>query len=224
MGIIVDLTGFETEHLKVLGKSGHKIYKNGRKKVQWNCICKHCGKEFQDITGRIKNNYVNGCGCQTFELKSKVHTKHGLYGTRIYSIWSGMVRRCFNKNAVNYPDYGGRGITVCDEWLGENGAENFAKWAYDNGYNENAKRSECTLDRKNVNGNYEPTNCRWINMKEQERNRTNNVIIEINGMKKTLIEWCEIYNMNYKLVYGRIFKNKWEPKIALTKKKRKRRN
>ena len=128
---------------------------------------------------------------------------------RLLNIWRAMRRRCCNLNDKAYPEYGGRGIIICDEWL--NGFEIFKEWAINNGYNDSL-----SLDRIDVNGNYCPKNCRWITPKEQNRNRRNNKYITINGEKKVLSEWCEIYNIDYKLCHARIFKLKWDPLKALT--------
>ena len=89
--------------------------------------------------------------------------KHGLCGTRLYVIWANMKQRCFNPKATEYSAYGGRGITVCDEW--KNDAKKFADWSVTHGY-----ASNLTLDRIDVNGNYEPDNCRWIPQSEQYTN------------------------------------------------------
>ena len=95
-----------------------------------------------------------------------------LSATGLYSIWRGMKTRCFNPNTPFYKHYGGRGITVCEEWTdSENGFQNFAKWAIANGWDENKSRIEQSIDRINVNGNYEPNNCRWVNMKIQRENQ-----------------------------------------------------
>lgn len=117
-----------------------------------------------------------------------------------------MKARCFNQNNEAYKNYGGRGITICKEWFD---FENFYKWAISSGYDENAEFGVCTLDRKDVNGNYEPSNCRWANMKTQSNNTRKNVVLNYNGQEKTLREWCEILNLSYNTIYGRLMKG-WD--------------
>lgn len=118
------------------------------------------------------------------------HFKHGLAHTRIDNIYKAMVSRCYKKTNNRYSVYGGRGICVCNEWLTDK--QSFFIWAFENGYKDNL-----TLDRIDSNGDYEPSNCRWITQKEQQNNRRNNVRIEINGIVKTLSEWAEVINVRY---------------------------
>lgn len=108
--------------------------------------------------------------------------RHGMSGTRLWRTWNGMRSRCNIESSSGYKDYGGRGINVCAEWL-EN-FTNFYDWAIKNGYTD-----ELTIERREVNGNYEPSNCCWIPKSEQCKNRRNNRYIEINGVVKTLTEW-----------------------------------
>lgn len=213
MSKIIDMIGFENEYLKVLDRAPDKIYKDGSKAIQWNCLCKFCNKTIFPVTSRnIREEKVKSCGCKTFELKSKSKSKHRMFGTRLYGIWAHMISRCYNEKVPEYVNYGGRGIIVCDLW--KNSFEEFQLWANQNGYNENL-----TIDRINVNGNYEPSNCRWATNLEQVRNRRNTVMCEIDGISKPLAEWCEIYNKDYKLVHKRIFVRKWDVKRALTEEK-----
>lgn len=93
---------------------------------------------------------------------------HGLSRTRIYHVWNQMIRRCENPNAKEWKYYGGKGVSVCREW---HNVEVFAKWAYENGYDDRAPRGECTIDRIDGNGNYEPSNCRWVDQYDQIHNR-----------------------------------------------------
>lgn len=114
---------------------------------------------------------------------------HKLRNTRLYSIWLSMRSRCNNPKTKNYRYYGGKGISVCDEW---DSFVAFYEWAMRNGYSD-----ELTLDRADTSKNYEPTNCRWISLSEQQRNRSNNRNITINGVTKCLSEWARYYNISW---------------------------
>lgn len=207
---IKDITGFENEYLKVLGLS--EIRTTNARCHHWICICKSCGKEFIADTGRIKSEGVKGCGCTHYKKVSESRKTHGMTNTRLYSIWAGMKSRCYNKNEAAYKNYGGRGITVCEEW--KNNFESFYEWSLKNGYSDSL-----TIDRIENDKGYSPENCRWATNIEQVRNRRCALLYTINGKEKTLKEWCDIYNQKYKVVYNRIFIYGYDLKQALTKKK-----
>ena len=122
--------------------------------------------------------------------------KHGGRHTRLYNIWRSMRQRCNNPKASNYGRYGGRGITVCQEW---NSFIAFSDWAYMNGYCENL-----TLDRIDNMGNYEPTNCQWVSYVVQNRNRRDNVRLTYNGDTHTIAEWAEIIGIKPGTLYARV--------------------
>ncbi|WP_051591150.1 hypothetical protein [Bacillus sp. UNC438CL73TsuS30] len=127
--------------------------------------------------------------------------KHGLSKTRIHGLWRKVIDRCTNLNASNYHNYGGRGIWVCNSWLNDFMA--FYDWAMSNGYQEGL-----SLKRIDVNGNYEPSNCKWIEPREQCRNKRDTKYANINGVTKPLIEWAEIYDVPYKTVMTRLYRGK----------------
>ena len=130
----------------------------------WICKCE-CGKKTKPIFGaNLTRGHTKSCGC--------LRTKHNKHNTRLYEVWRGMKKRCYCTSDQAYKNYGGRGISVCEEW--RDNFQAFYGWAMANGYNPSAKQGECTLDRIDVNGNYEPSNCRWVTMKVQQNNRRNN--------------------------------------------------
>ena len=127
--------------------------------------------------------------------------------TKLYSVWKTMKYRCSNKNNHKYKNYGGRGIKVCDEWKDYS---LFRTWALSNGYQD-----DLTIDRVDVDGNYEPNNCRWVDMKTQQRNRSNNKLIEYKGETKCLSEWVEITGIGHKTILYRL-NSGWSVEKALT--------
>ena len=131
-------------------------------------------------------------------------------GTRIYSIWKGIKTRCYNEKHVHYNSYGGRGIVVCNEW--KDSFEAFYEWSMANGYSENL-----TLDRIDVNGNYEPSNCRWSTRKEQLNNKRNNIMITHNGKTQTLSQWANETGINYYKLRRRTIKG-WKSEEIFGKK------
>jgi hypothetical protein len=133
---------------------------------------------------------------------------HNLGNTRLYSIWKSMRTRCNNPNSRNYKYYGGKGVRVCSEW---NSFRAFYDWAMAHGYSD-----ELTLDRKNFDGNYEPSNCRWVPLSEQQRNRSDNCLITMNGETKCLCEWARHFDISYATARSRHEAGKsWEEAFTL---------
>lgn len=140
---------------------------------------------------------------------------------RLWGIWRNMRERCNRQGHKSYADYGGRGIRVCEEW--EEAFQTFAEWAYETGYDDDAPYMKCTLDRIDPNGNYEPSNCRWISMKEQCNNRRNNHLLTCNGVTKTVAEWSDSTRIPRDTIVRRL-KMGWSVEKALNTPVKKQKN
>ena len=189
-----DLTGQENDGVIIIQDAG-----SIKGRHYWLFECKHCGSHFISSGSDFTYGKIHSCGCvrrqKASEKAAKQNYKHGLYHSRIYSIWVGMNRRCHEEKSSTYSLYGGRGITVCDEW--RNDVEAFNRWALENGYTD-----KLTLDRIDCNKSYSPDNCRWVTMKVQQNNRRNNLRYLCDGEMKTASEIAEKYHINrQKLVY-----------------------
>lgn len=185
-----DLTGMRFGKLTVLEYTNKR---NLNRNILWRCLC-DCGNEIYVATSCLNSGHTKSCGCEknNFVEMGKIggkFGKHHLSRTRLYKCYNHMINRCHNSSNIQYKDYGGRGITVCEEW--KNDFMSFYNWAMSNGY-----KDDLTIDRIDVNGNYKPSNCRWVNMQKQNNNRRNNHIIIYNGERKILEEWSRILPIN----------------------------
>jgi hypothetical protein len=173
----------------------------GKSMTYYECLC-DCGNLHIANGAAVKKGNIKSCGCLQREIASKNSKTHGFSKTRLYRVWRGMITRCENPNSDYYYSYGGRGIKVCPEWRHD--FLSFRKWSLSNGYDENAKFSECTLDRIDNDGDYEPSNCRWVSMKEQSKNRRVTVFVEIESVYKPLVDLSEEFGVNYGTLRSRI--------------------
>lgn len=197
----IDLTGQKYGRLTVLDRGPDRVRKSGRKIVQWNCIC-DCGNKIVVSASDLRRGHTQSCGCYMIDRTKETNTKHGKTDSRLYNVWASMRERCYCPTLSTYPRYGGRGIKMCDEWY--NSYLEFEQWALNNGYDENAQRGKCTIDRIDVNGNYCPENCRWIDQKTQMSNVTYNHYETMNGVTHTVAEWADIYGIPYQKLEGRL--------------------
>ncbi len=183
------------------------MYPNGRHDVQYLCQCE-CGRELKVLGIHLRSGHTKSCGCFRKETTAEMASTHHMTNTRLYNVWRNMKARCYKPTHKDYSLYGGRGIQICDEWLSS--FEAFVDWALHNGYSDNL-----TIDRIDVNGNYEPSNCAWRTQKQQCNNTRRNIVIEFRGETHTMKEWSEILGMNYGTISSRIA-NGWPYEKALS--------
>ena len=200
----------------------------GRLRNFYHCECE-CGNELDVRCDAVLKGTTTSCGCaqrdSAKDICIKRNTTHGLAGSGLYTIWNGMKARCNYEKSNRYYRYGARGIKICDEWIDpENGFINFYNWAIANGYEEGL-----TIDRIDVNGNYEPLNCKWATEEEQAWNKSNNVYItyeqRFDDIGKPPIRytypltvWSRITGIPRCTLHLRLFKNRenWSVNDALT--------
>lgn len=218
-----DLTGIQFGHLIVTERAPSHVTPNGSIKTMWKCRCTNCGNEDAIVSSEhLLSGDTKSCGCLRSENSKQMLTTHNGSNDRLYGVWCAMKRRCYDKNNIRYNHYGGRGICVCDDW--NNSYEVFREWALENGYDANAKRGECTIERVDVNGNYCPENCKWATMKVQANNTRFNRFITINGDTKTVSQWADTMNVSTRLIYTRLYKGWSDYDAVMTPKGERRGN
>lgn len=192
-----------------------------KRNAYWICRC-DCGNYGIVRGDELRDGRSGSCGCLHSEImhekladmrKQGMGCTHRLSNARLFNIWSQMKARCYNKNAPNYHNYGGRGIAICEEWLAD--FQSFYDWAVSNGYSD-----DLTIDRINNNGNYEPSNCRWATNTEQGENRRTSVILTYNGESHCINEWARITGIPAHVIAKRIKKG-WSVEQTLTTKPKK---
>lgn len=234
--------GYVDENVSIVSFIGVSKSENGKDIYNYLCKCKECGNEFIAKSYNIPKGIAKYCKMCKSTKKHNMVRNNPYTNTRLYSIWHSMKCRCYYKNHPCYTNYGGRGITVCDEWLHNSKA--FGDWAISNGYSD-----ELTLDRINNDKGYSPDNCHWVTMKEQSENRRNAKIttdkrqykegtvgkrstgknvtmVEINGVTKPLRVWLDEYGITVKQFEKRKYTNHWDTIRAIVTpiQKRKRGN
>jgi hypothetical protein len=196
-----DLTGKKFDAWTVIGRSNRTSLHNG---VYWDCLCE-CGHERAVTSASLTNGRSTSCGCKRGTHRQTIGGK----SSKAYFTWTAIKQRCCNPKNKFYPRYGGRGITICDRWLGPEGFENFLK---DMGVPEPGM----SIDRTDNNQGYNPENCRWATRKEQQRNRSVTVKLSIGGREFSLAAVAEVVGLERTTLSKRI-ENGWSVKLTLEK-------
>ena len=194
MGQLVNLLGDKFGRLTVVEKT-NKRGSSGA--VFWKCLCE-CGNTKNVSSSCLRTGQTKSCGCLFLDVsaeKGKAKRIHGMTETSTYRSWGGMKQRCYNPNNKKYHNYGGRGITVCDEWF-----KSFKKFFEDMGQCPEGM----SIDRIDVSKGYYKENCRWATQKQQQNNRRDNVIITIGEIPMTMSEYCETHGLNKDKVQRRL--------------------
>ena len=211
----IDISGNRYGHMIVLGLDHIDKFN----KSYWKCRC-DCGNEFVRSKSRIRISPINACGkCNYTKLEKRYTITHGdspkeAKYHRLYNIWCSMKKRCYYPRHTYYNRYGGRGITICDEWLGTNGYATFKEWALSHGY-----KSNLTIERKDVDGNYCPENCCWIPLSEQSKNTSKVIKIPCYGRIYSLHEFCKTFHTSYFTVKKYIINGNMRPEDFLESRK-----
>lgn len=201
---------FKDETGNRYGKLTVLSYETTNDKAFWKCRC-DCGNITIVAGDKLRSGRTTSCGCVQQEHRKKgFHKSHGMTDTRLYYEWCNMKSRCNYPKNIMYKSYGGRGVKVCEEW---DKFENFMDWALSHGYADNL-----TIERKDVNGNYEPNNCEWIPLKEQYLNRTDSRLITAFGKTQTIKEWADETGIKYDTIQARIKYYGWSGEDAVSKK------
>jgi hypothetical protein len=186
----VDLAGRRFGRLFVVG-----IAERRRGFIYWLCRC-DCGGQTSVRTGGLTRGKTVSCGCRAREARAQASLRHGKRGSRTYTAWVNMLARCTNQNRIEWPHYGGRGITVCDRWR-----DSFESFLADMG----DAPEGLTLDRIDNDGNYEPGNCRWASRTVQMRNTRANRLLTFNGRTATMREWADVLGLKYSTLHKRLY-------------------
>lgn len=203
-----DLTGRVFGRLTCIEYAGPYVHKGSL----WKCRCV-CGEEVIVQQRHLSSGHTQSCGCLQKERIRNASITHGLSRndgkvSRLYSVWVGIKNRCFRVKSSDYKHYGGRGITICSEWLEY---KPFHDWAIAAGYKEGL-----SIDRINNDGNYDPANCRWVPMEKQFDNRRSSHFITFNGETKTVTGWAKSTGISRSAINSRLRRG-WAAEEVLVK-------
>ena len=202
----IDITGQRFGELTAI-RFDHRDNSDRNKPHYWVFRC-DCGNEIVARKSAVASGNTLRCKDCSSKRRSQLNKTHGMTKTRLYRIWAGIVGRCNSTATTSWNRYGAKGISVCEEWLT---FENFRDWAFANGYNDSL-----TIDRINPIGNYEPSNCRWANTREQANNKQKTLWIEYHGQRMPLSYWADSLGINYHTLYDRLYLHGWSVEKAFT--------
>lgn len=205
--MLEDLTGKRYGHLVVIALAERNPTYHGAR--NWKVLC-DCGRESFAVTDILNGNHKVTCGLCHFHIEhlTSISRTHGKCHTKLYSVWTGMIYRCRNTKLKCYKNYGGRGISVCDEWT--TSFESFESWAILSGYKEGL-----SIERIDNNSNYCPENCKWATFKEQSLNKRSNRLLTYNNETKTVVEWARSLKFKPMTLYVRLHYG-WSVEDALS--------
>lgn len=189
---VPDLAGQTFGELTVIKQTS----KNNHGEMLWLCKCS-CGNERTATSNKLTHGYTMSCNACRYKRIAEKNRQRGRKPTRLCGIYKHMLERCYNQKSAMYYRYGGRGITVCDEW--KDSFISFRAWALENGYSEHL-----TIDRIDNDGNYTPENCRWSTVEVQANNRSTNHYITYNGETDTMANWSKKTGINYGTLQTRV--------------------
>lgn len=184
-----DLTGQKFGMLTAIKRVEDKVSSTGKHYVMWLCKC-DCGNDKVVARSALTKGETRSCGC----IKGE---NHGMSNSKIYDVWIDMKKRCYDPQRDDYKNYGGRGVEICNEW--KNSFTTFYNWALTSGYDD-----ALTIERIDVNGNYEPSNCTWATRKEQANNKRNNHFLTFDGKTQTVAQWSNELGINENTIFNRI--------------------
>jgi len=191
----LNLLGETFNRLFVIDEAETRIDNKGKRRTYWTCKCV-CGNIKEIDTNALRRGVTKSCGCLTKDNSRVLNLSHNKYNTKEYTAYQKMKERCLNKNSERYKNYGGRGISICDRWL----------LSFENFYNDMGDKPSNihSLDRKDVNGNYDKENCRWATSEQQHNNKVNTLYITYLDETLSLSQMCRKYNLPYKTVWKNI--------------------
>lgn len=202
-----DLTGKKFGHLTVLEKAG-----SDPKRAEWRWLCKcECGNLTIVPSYRLRHGGVTSCGCHQYDRN--FCSKKAKNYPRLYRIYRGMKTRCTNPKYLYWDRYGGRGISICDEWQN---FDNFCDWALSSGYEESKRCPALSIDRIDVDKGYSPDNCRWATATQQANNTSRNHLISAFGKTMTIAEWARETGIKDRTIYHRVAEYGWTPEEAVS--------